>query len=124
MATFNLQIVTPDKLFYNEDVDMLVVRTTEGDVGILGHCRGGHQKQRRCEHQGCGFHHGIGLFDKQRSTNAVSESLEHAIRACNRETFYLAHLGRTCVTATSSNHNSPLVSCPLPLATRLRSLSV
>ena len=38
MATFNLQIVTPDKLFYNEDVDMLVVRTTEGDVGILkGH---------------------------------------------------------------------------------------
>ena len=38
MATFNLQIVTPDKLFYNEEVDMLVVRTTEGDVGILkGH---------------------------------------------------------------------------------------
>lgn len=37
-GTFNLQIVTPDKLFYNEDVDMLVVRTTEGDVGILkGH---------------------------------------------------------------------------------------
>ena len=34
MATFNLQIVTPDKLFYNEDVDMLVVRTTEGDVGL------------------------------------------------------------------------------------------
>ena len=38
MATFNLQIVTPDKPFYNDDVDMLVVRTTEGDVGILkGH---------------------------------------------------------------------------------------
>lgn len=38
MATFNLQIVTPDKPFYNEDVEMIVVRTTEGDVGILkGH---------------------------------------------------------------------------------------
>ncbi len=38
MATFNLQIVTPDKLFYDDDVDMIVVRTTEGDMGILkGH---------------------------------------------------------------------------------------
>lgn len=38
MATFNLQIVTPDKLFYEDDVDMIVVRTTEGDMGILkGH---------------------------------------------------------------------------------------
>ncbi|MBP2027977.1 F-type H+-transporting ATPase subunit epsilon [Acetoanaerobium pronyense] len=35
MATFNLQIVTPDKLFFDEEVEMIVVRTTEGDVGIL-----------------------------------------------------------------------------------------
>lgn len=35
MATFNLQIVTPDKLFLDEEVEMIVVRTTEGDVGIL-----------------------------------------------------------------------------------------
>lgn len=38
MATFNLQIVTPDRLFYDDQVDMIVVRTTSGDVGILkGH---------------------------------------------------------------------------------------
>ena len=35
MATFNLQIVTPDKLFYNEDVVRVVVKATDGDVGIL-----------------------------------------------------------------------------------------
>lgn len=35
MATFNLQIVTPDRLFFDDEVEMIVVRTTEGDVGIL-----------------------------------------------------------------------------------------
>lgn len=35
MAVFNLKIFTLDKEFFNGDVDKLVVRTTEGDVGIL-----------------------------------------------------------------------------------------
>lgn len=35
MATFNLQIVTPDRLFFEGEVDMVVARTTVGDVAIL-----------------------------------------------------------------------------------------
>ncbi len=35
MSTFHLQIVTPDKLFMDEQVESLTVRTTEGDITIL-----------------------------------------------------------------------------------------
>ncbi|MBN2898221.1 MAG: F0F1 ATP synthase subunit epsilon [Clostridia bacterium] len=34
-STFNLNIVTPDKDFFSGDVDMIIVRTVEGDMGIL-----------------------------------------------------------------------------------------
>ena len=30
-----LQIITPDKKFFDEEVDMVIFRTTEGDIGIL-----------------------------------------------------------------------------------------
>lgn len=30
-----LEIVTPDRSFFSGDVEMVVVRTTEGDIGIL-----------------------------------------------------------------------------------------
>ena len=32
---FGLEIVTPDKVFYKGTAEMVVVRTTEGDIGIL-----------------------------------------------------------------------------------------
>lgn len=36
MATFfNLEIVTPDKSFFSGEVEMAIIRTSEGDVGIL-----------------------------------------------------------------------------------------
>lgn len=35
MSTFHLQIVTPDKLFMDEEVEALTIRTTEGDLTIL-----------------------------------------------------------------------------------------
>ena len=35
MATFPLKVLTVDKEFFNGDVDRIVVRTTQGDVGIL-----------------------------------------------------------------------------------------
>ena len=35
MATFNLQIITPQKVIYNNNVDMIIVRTVEGDMGVL-----------------------------------------------------------------------------------------
>ena len=35
MATFHLKVLTVDKEFFNGDVDRIVVRTTQGDVGIL-----------------------------------------------------------------------------------------
>lgn len=35
MSTFPLQIITPDKVFFEGAVQRLIVRTTEGDVGIL-----------------------------------------------------------------------------------------
>lgn len=35
MAQFNLEIVTPNREFLNEDVEMLVVRTVDGDIAIL-----------------------------------------------------------------------------------------
>ena len=31
---FALEIVTPDKTFYNGNAEMIVVRTTEGDRGL------------------------------------------------------------------------------------------
>ncbi len=35
MSTFRLQIVTPDGLIYDGEVEKLFVRTTGGDIGIL-----------------------------------------------------------------------------------------
>ena len=35
MKTFLLQIITPDKTFFDGEVVQLTARTTEGDVGIL-----------------------------------------------------------------------------------------
>lgn len=32
---FALEVVTPEKTFYNESAEMVIVRTTEGDRGIL-----------------------------------------------------------------------------------------
>lgn len=38
MGTFHLQIVTPDGLMFDGEAEKVLVRTTEGDVGILsGH---------------------------------------------------------------------------------------
>lgn len=36
--TFNLQIISPTRVFFDEDVDMAEMRTTEGEIGVLaGH---------------------------------------------------------------------------------------
>ncbi len=35
MSTFHLKVVTADRLFYDDEVERIVVRTTTGDVGIL-----------------------------------------------------------------------------------------
>lgn len=35
MSTFTLQIITPEKVFFEGEVQRVIVRTTEGDVGIL-----------------------------------------------------------------------------------------
>jgi len=32
---FNVEVVTPDKTFFEGNVEMIIVRTTEGDRGIL-----------------------------------------------------------------------------------------
>lgn len=37
MTPFRLKIVAPDKEFFDGEVQMLVVRTTEGNKGILAH---------------------------------------------------------------------------------------
>ena len=38
MAAFRLKVMTVDRCFYDDEVDRIVVRTTQGDVGILpGH---------------------------------------------------------------------------------------
>ncbi|WP_432406994.1 F0F1 ATP synthase subunit epsilon [Wukongibacter sp. M2B1] len=34
-STFHLEIVTPDRKFYEDEVNMATVRTVEGDIGIL-----------------------------------------------------------------------------------------
>ena len=35
MATFHLKVMTVDRCFYDDEVDRIIVRTTQGDVGIL-----------------------------------------------------------------------------------------
>ena len=35
MATFHLKVMTVDRCFYDDEVDRIVIRTTQGDVGIL-----------------------------------------------------------------------------------------
>lgn len=38
MATIRLEIVTPERSVYNQDVEMVIARATDGDIGILaGH---------------------------------------------------------------------------------------
>ena len=32
---FNLEVVTPDRIFFGDETEMVIVRTTEGDFGIL-----------------------------------------------------------------------------------------
>lgn len=35
MATFHLKVLTVDRVFFDGEVDRIIVRTTQGDVGIL-----------------------------------------------------------------------------------------
>ncbi len=35
MSTFHLKVLTIDRVFFEGDVERVVVRTTEGDIGIL-----------------------------------------------------------------------------------------
>lgn len=36
--TFNLQIISPTRIFFNEDVEMVEMKTSEGEIGVLaGH---------------------------------------------------------------------------------------
>lgn len=36
--TFKLQIISPDRIFFDDEVEMVELRTTEGDIGIMkGH---------------------------------------------------------------------------------------
>lgn len=35
MATFNVRVVTPSKIVVEQEADFVLVRTTEGDMGIL-----------------------------------------------------------------------------------------
>ena len=37
MASIKLEIVSPDKVVYKEDIAMLIVRSTGGELGILPH---------------------------------------------------------------------------------------
>ncbi len=37
MATIKLEIVSPDKMVYTNDISMLIVRSTGGELGILPH---------------------------------------------------------------------------------------
>ncbi len=37
-SQFNIEVVTPDKQFFHGETDMCILRTTEGDIGVLkGH---------------------------------------------------------------------------------------
>lgn len=35
MSVFRLEILTPEKIFFEGDVEMLIVRSTDGEIGIL-----------------------------------------------------------------------------------------
>ncbi len=35
MASFRLQIITPEKIFFDDETERLIVRTTEGEMGVL-----------------------------------------------------------------------------------------
>ncbi len=35
MATFKLKVITPDKIFFEGETEQIILRTTEGDIGIL-----------------------------------------------------------------------------------------
>lgn len=35
MATFHLKVMTVDRCFYDDEVERIIIRTTQGDVGIL-----------------------------------------------------------------------------------------
>lgn len=35
MATFNLKVITPDRVFYEGEVEKIVIRGSEGDMAIL-----------------------------------------------------------------------------------------
>ena len=35
MSVFPMQIITPEKIFFDGEVQRVIIRTTEGDVGIL-----------------------------------------------------------------------------------------
>lgn len=38
MKSFKLKIITPEKIFFDDETEQIIVRTTEGDIGILaGH---------------------------------------------------------------------------------------
>lgn len=38
MKSFKLKIITPEKVFFDDETEQIIVRTTEGDIGILsGH---------------------------------------------------------------------------------------
>jgi F-type H+-transporting ATPase subunit epsilon len=38
MATFKLEVITPDKHFYNDEIEMVIVRGVEGDLAVMrGH---------------------------------------------------------------------------------------
>ncbi len=34
-ASFSLSVVTPEKIFFDGETSQIIVRTTEGDIGIL-----------------------------------------------------------------------------------------
>ncbi|WP_024621189.1 FoF1 ATP synthase subunit delta/epsilon [Metaclostridioides mangenotii] len=34
-SKFSLEVVTPDEIFYKDDVEMVIFRTTEGDRAVL-----------------------------------------------------------------------------------------
>lgn len=34
-STFRLQIVTPDRMFYDDEVEMVIVKTVDGEMGIM-----------------------------------------------------------------------------------------
>lgn len=35
---FRLQVISPDRIFYDDDIEMVEIKTTEGEIGVLkGH---------------------------------------------------------------------------------------